>query len=167
MTQYFQPMSWKETEKRTALPDSTTGSQHPSLKVGLIPASPSLHPPVLWRGANRNSNHTSATTSADERLKLLKKKLHLCFSCFKTNQISSECRSRLTCYKCSKQHHTLLHDTTPKQSPSTGPPLSSKTDRVPHEASYPPSVPSSILWISLPHFSYKVSPSYRSCVDGT
>ena len=43
------------------------------------------------------------------------KKLHLCFSCFKTNHVSSECRSRSTCDKCSKQCHT-------QQSPSTGPP---------------------------------------------
>ena len=50
------------------------------------------------------------------------KKLRLCFSCFKTNHVSSEWRSRSTCDKCGKQHHTLLHGTTPKQSSSTGPP---------------------------------------------
>ena len=51
-------------------------------------------------------------------------KLRLCFSCFKTNHVSSECRTRSTCDKCSKQHHTLLHGSTPKQSLSTGPPQS-------------------------------------------
>ncbi|XP_068716052.1 titin homolog [Montipora foliosa] len=70
--------------------------------------------------------------TADERFEMLKK-LHLCFSCFKTNHVSSECRSRSTCDKCSKQHHTLLHGTTPKQSPSTGPP------RGPPEQPQPPS----------------------------
>ena len=56
--------------------------------------------------------------TADERFEILKK-LPLCFSCFKTNHVSSECKSRSTCDKCSK-HHTLLHGTTPKQSSSTG-----------------------------------------------
>ena len=59
--------------------------------------------------------------TADERFEMLKT-LRLCFSCFKTNHVSSECRSRSTCDKCGKQHHTLLHGTTPKQSSSTGPP---------------------------------------------
>ena len=59
----------------------------------------------------------------DERFEMLKK-LRLCFSCFKTNHVSSECRYRSTCDKCSKQHHTLLHGTTPKQSASSGPPRS-------------------------------------------
>ena len=59
--------------------------------------------------------------TADERLEMLKK-LRLCFTCCKTNHVSSECRTRSICDKCSKQHHTLLHGSTPKQSPSTGPP---------------------------------------------
>ena len=64
---------------------------------------------------------TFIKATADERFEMLKK-LRLCFSCFKGNHVSSECRTRSTCDKCSKQHHTLLHGSTPKQSPSTGPP---------------------------------------------
>ena len=66
---------------------------------------------------------TFIKVTADERFEMLKK-LRLCFSCFKTNHVSSECRTRSTCDKCSEQHHTLLHGSTPKQSLSTGPPQS-------------------------------------------
>ena len=62
---------------------------------------------------------TFIKATADKRFEMLKK-LRLCFSCLKSNHVSSEYRS--TCDKCSKQHHTLLHGSTPKQSPSTGSP---------------------------------------------
>ena len=50
----------------------------------------------------------------DERLALVKSKC-LCFGCLKRCHQSKNCRARLNCEKCGKQHPTPLHDPTYKE----------------------------------------------------
>ena len=74
--------------------------------------------------------------SIDERLALVRSK-GLCFGCLKRGHQSKNCRARLNCEKCGKQHPTPLHDPTYKErSVNQNTPESSRSDSAhSHQAS--------------------------------
>ncbi|KAA0187986.1 hypothetical protein HAZT_HAZT008756 [Hyalella azteca] len=44
-------------------------------------------------------------------------KLGLCFGCLRAHHLSKDCRNRLTCAKCGRQHPTVLHETVESNRP--------------------------------------------------
>ena len=74
--------------------------------------------------------------SIDERLALVRSK-GLCFGCLKRGHQSKNCRARLNCEKCGKQHPTPLHDPTYKErSVNQNTPESTRSDSAhSHQAS--------------------------------
>lgn len=74
--------------------------------------------------------------SIDERLALVRSK-GLCFGCLKRGHQSKNCRVRLNCEKCGRQHPTPLHDPTYKEGSSNqNTPESTRSDSAQsHQAS--------------------------------
>ena len=99
--------------------------QEPNLQSSCIFCS-SNHPPHKCRELSRKS--------IDEHLALVRSK-GLCFGCLKRGHQLKNCRVRLNCEKCGKQHPTPLHD--PKEgSINQNTPESTQSDSVhSHQAS--------------------------------
>ncbi|KAJ8722107.1 hypothetical protein PYW08_004509 [Mythimna loreyi] len=64
----------------------------------------------------------------DERTEFVKNK-HLCFNCLGLGHSVKKCNLRVSCQKCHRRHHSLLHETKntePAATPSTSQPLASQ-----------------------------------------
>ena len=69
--------------------------------------------PCVFCQQSHSPNECTRITATEERLSIIKQK-RLCFNCFGNHKVT-ECRSRFTCRKCNKKHHSSLCDDNKKR----------------------------------------------------
>ena len=67
----------------------------------------------------------------NQRVSIIKSN-NLCMNCLGTNHFVRECKSNHKCKRCQRPHHTLLHEDSPKDTPSAPPEDSSSSPVTSH-----------------------------------